>query len=543
MQDSAWIDGLEGRLPFATGALFDAYERQHEPICLPDTRVDLLQQIYDWADGKDNQLIFWLNGLAGTGKSTISRTVARKYSEQNRLGASFFFSRGGGEVGRADMFVTTIASQLASTVPSLRGHISDAVKEHGDISNRSLSEQWRQLVIRPLSKLRADSHPSSYILVIDALDECQGEEEVQIIPRLLAEIRSLRAVPVRIFLTSRRETPIRHGFYEVAETEHQDFVLQSISLSIVDRDIGTFFKYKFGLIGRQKKSLGAGWPGEETVSQLVQMASGLFIWAATACRFIEEVDKAFFIRKRLATILHTQLSMAENQPEKCLNEVYITVLKHSIPPRCSKEEEDEFLILLQCILGSIVTLISPLSVNLLSKLLSLDLEDINDCLEDLHAIMDIPTHDASPIRLHHPSFRDFILNKERCIDLRFWVNEKQAHRILADQCIRIMSKYLKQDVCGQEDPGTFVAEVESSQLRKWLPPEVRYACLHWIQHLRKAGTRLRDDGHVHQFLQVHFLHWLEALGWIRSTSEGIYGILSLEAQILVSLPRRHIRKY
>lgn len=67
------------------------------PTCLPDTRVDVLREIFDWADRQDNRCIFWLNGLAGTRKSTIARTIARKYSEEH-LGASFFFSRGGGLV-------------------------------------------------------------------------------------------------------------------------------------------------------------------------------------------------------------------------------------------------------------------------------------------------------------------------------------------------------------------------------------------------------------------------------------------------------------
>jgi hypothetical protein len=92
--------------------LFNSYDRQHEPACLPDTRVDLLQGIYDCADGADGQderCIFWLNGLAGTGKSTVSRTVARRYNEQKRLGASFFFSKGGGDVSHAGKFFTSLA--------------------------------------------------------------------------------------------------------------------------------------------------------------------------------------------------------------------------------------------------------------------------------------------------------------------------------------------------------------------------------------------------------------------------------------------------
>src|SRR5436190_294793 len=67
-------------LPIAKDAPFNAYQRQHDPTCLPDTRVDLLQEIYNWADGQDKPCIFWLSGLAGTGKSTVARTVAAKYS-------------------------------------------------------------------------------------------------------------------------------------------------------------------------------------------------------------------------------------------------------------------------------------------------------------------------------------------------------------------------------------------------------------------------------------------------------------------------------
>ena len=106
--------------------------------------------------------------------------------------------------------------------------------------------------------------------------------------------------------------------------------------------------------------------------------------------------------------------------------------------------------------------------------------------------------------------------------------------MLADDCIRLMSKSLKQDVCRQEVPGTLVVSVESSRLEQYLPLEVRYACLYWTQHLQKSGTQLCDNDKVHQFLQVHLLHWLEALGWIGKTSKGVLAISSLESTALVS---------
>lgn len=107
------------RLPYAIEAPFNSYERQHDPTCLPETHVDVRRQINTWAHREDKRCIFWLSGLAGMGKSTIARTVAYELSKQECLGASFFFLRGGGDVGHVGKFVTSIALQLANSIPTL----------------------------------------------------------------------------------------------------------------------------------------------------------------------------------------------------------------------------------------------------------------------------------------------------------------------------------------------------------------------------------------------------------------------------------------
>jgi hypothetical protein len=474
-----------------------------------------------------------LNGLAGTGKSTISRTIARKYFEQERLGASFFFSRGGGgDVSHAGKFFTSIAAQLAKYAPPLQHYISEALTKHSNIASQSFEDQWRQLVFRPLSKLDGDSCPSSYVLVVDALDECDDENHIRTILRLLAEARSLKTVRLRIFLTSRPEIPIRHGFYQIPEAEHQDFVLHNISPAIIDHDIAIFLEYNLKIV-RQERCLDAGWPGEHVIRTLVQNASGLFIWAATACRFIREGKR--FAVKRLAIILEGS-STSITAPEKHLNEIYITVLEHSISSNYTDEEKDELYSILRHILGSIVVLFSPLSADSLSRLLHVTKHDVNQTLEDLHAILDIPGDNARSLLLHHPSFRDFLLGKDRCGDPKFWVDEKQAHRTLADSCMRLMSTSLKQDICGLNASGVLFTDVESSRVDERLPPEVQYACLYWVKHLQKSGAQLYDNDQVHQFLQVHLLHWLEALSWTQKISEGIFAIASLESIALVSIP-------
>ncbi|OCK72991.1 HET-domain-containing protein, partial [Lepidopterella palustris CBS 459.81] len=513
------------RLPNAVDAPFNSYQRQHEPACLDNTRVGILHEIQTWADGQDNRCIFWLNGLAGTGKSTIARTVARRYFKTKRLGASFFFIKGGGDVGNAGKFVTSVAVQLASSVPPLHQYICDAVKEHSNIASQSLRDQWQQLVLHPLSKLDGCSCHSSYVLVVDALDECDDDNNIRIILQLLAETRSLEKVRLRVFLTSRPEIPIRSGFYQIPDAEHQDFVLHSISPSIVDHDISLFLEYNLRLIG-QERSLGAGWPGGDTIRYLVHNASGLFIWAATACRFIRDGKR--FAVTRLGTILKSS-STAINAPEQHLNEIYITVLQHSVSPEYTDEEQRELYSMLRDVVGSIVILLSPLSAHSLSRLLKIPKEDIDQTLEDLHSVLDVPKDQTLPLRLHHPSFRDFLLNNDRCKDPNLWVDEKQAHQKLAYRCIELMSTSLKQYVCGLDAPGMLITDVEGSRVEHCLPPAVQYACLYWIPHLQKSGSQLCDNDQVHQFLRKHLLHWLEALGWMQKVSEGIHAIASLES--------------
>ncbi len=522
------MDGLLKNLPYAADAPFNTAKWQHEPTCLPDTRVDLQQQIHDWMEGGDERTIFWLHGLAGTGKSTIARTIAHNCFQQGRLSASFFFSKGGGDISHAGKFFTTIAIQLSEESQYLKRCIYNAIKENKSVATQSYANQWRQLILGPLSKLDRGYRPFSFVFVIDAMDECESDADIRLILQLLVEAQSLKKVRLRVFLTSRPEIPIRHGMYDIPQAKHQDFVLQDIAPATINHDISLFLEHSLRIIGR-KWTLGADWPGEVVLRQLVQYACGLFIWAATACRFIREGKR--FARKRLDIILKGN-SSGVTVPGKQLDEIYLTVLKHSIASEYSDEEKEEVYDMLKHTLRSIVVLLSPLSASSLSKLLHLPKEDINRTVEDLHAILDIPKDPTRPLRLHHPSFRDFLLNRDRCVD--FWVYEKKAHQTLAISCIQLMSQILKKDICKLHTPGSQASQVQSSRIEECLPPEVQYACLYWVQHLQRGDSQVSDGKEAHRFLQDHLLHWLEALGWMGKVLEGIQAILSLEAYILVS---------
>jgi hypothetical protein len=176
-------------------------------------------------------------------------------------------------------------------------------------------------------------------------------------------------------------------------------VLHRISPSIVDHDIHVFLDCTLRLIG-QERSLDACWPDEQIIKLLVQCANGLFIWAATACRFIREGKQ--LATKRIAKIIDSKDEIYA--PEKYLYKLYTTVLEESMPLDTSTDEQEEVCAALRLILGSIVVVISPLSVHSLGRLLHTSKEDVYQTLGDLQAILDIPEDHVQPIRLHHPSF-------------------------------------------------------------------------------------------------------------------------------------------
>src|SRR5215213_8820942 len=164
-------------LPIAEGAIFGSYEDEHEPECLSGTRTDLLSHIAKWVDDPQGKCIFWLNGMAGTGKSTISRTIASSFKAKGQLGASFFFKRGEGSRANGKRFFTTIAVQLAEHFRDMISSIRKVIEADRYISEKALREQFDKLIFQPLSKIMTAS--TKVVVVIDALDECERKDDAR----------------------------------------------------------------------------------------------------------------------------------------------------------------------------------------------------------------------------------------------------------------------------------------------------------------------------------------------------------------------------
>ena len=112
-----------------------------------------------------------MNGLAGTGKSTIAQTIAERVFADGQLGASFFCSRDFEDRSNLQFVFPTLAVQLARRYPELRSIFVSRVQSDPEIVSESLYNQMKKLIVEPLKESDV-----STVIVIDALDECKDEE-------------------------------------------------------------------------------------------------------------------------------------------------------------------------------------------------------------------------------------------------------------------------------------------------------------------------------------------------------------------------------
>ncbi|KAL8295995.1 hypothetical protein RB600_001468 [Gaeumannomyces tritici] len=508
------------KLPVAKGAAFDAQANEHDPSCHPDTRVDLLADIHKWIEDPNGKCIFWLRGMAGTGKSTISRTVAEKLSAAKVPCASFPFKKGEGDRGSAAMFFTTILAQLVHQVPGLASHVQSAIENDSAIVDKNKKEQFEKLFLEPLNKCKVGSSPLLAV-VVDALDECDREEDARALINLLSRAKEITSFRLRFFVTSRPELPIRLGFKKIGDN-YQDLALHEVPKSNIKRDISTFLRSELDHIRQDFNETVPGpglpfdWPSPTSFEDLVNMAVPLFIFASTACRFI--ADSNFGDPgKQLDKILEYKGKGEWSQ----LHATYLPILdqllferKDSGLVKRTKEEQAVVVAWFRDIVGTIVLLADPLPCASLARILNRTQLDVGSRLLQLHSVLNIPDNPLVPVKLLHLSFRDFLVDQKNRDANPFWVDAQKTHEQLADRCLQLLSTgdTLKRDVCDLRHPGTLRSEIEPGIIDNRLPPEVQYACRYWVHHWKESKRQIRDGDSVHLFLTDRLLYWLEALG-------------------------------
>ena len=448
----------------ANGAEYRHCERKG---CLRGTCGAILSGVDLWAQDFGKSPVYWLNGLAGTGKTTIAKTIAERLFADGRLGASFFCSRDFKDRANLQLIFPTLATQLARKYTEFRAIFVPLIQSDPQIAYELPYDQMKKLIIQPL---KASS--ISTVIVIDALDECKDGEPASTILSILGQLVS--EIPkVKFFVTGRPEPRISRGFRLPLMAKMTDvFVLHDVKPDQVDSDIRLFFKASFSeLAGRHQLD---NWPTEEQLDRLCERAAGLFVYAVATVKFIDNYKRD--PRKQLDLLL--QLQKIGSREGKSLDSLYTSVLQEAFG---DDDSEDD--IKTRSILGAVVLAADPLSPSSIATLLGFDAGDVLLSLSSFNSLLILQEDVNHPVRPFHKSFPDFITDPTRCTNPRFHISPPDHHSKLLIGCFGIINQALKNtrkrpDAVTNLDVGDLKERTET-----YIDPALQYACTSWCTHV------------------------------------------------------------
>ncbi|RGP76554.1 vegetative incompatibility het-e-1 [Fusarium longipes] len=506
-------------------ARYDSADVGDSPRCEKNTRIRIQQTIMEWADEDKGQPFLWVFGPAGTGKSTLIRSIADIFHQRKRLAAGYFFKRG--EQGRNDTnrLFSTLAMQIADTIPAfkdiLRTCLGDMDKE--SMGKKELRAQFVKLLKDPLAQLpppTANEVPK--IIVLDALDECERPEHLSTILTCMSELCSNSAASLRLrFLLASRQNPqITHAIEPLQKRGViQELQLHKVFSEETKTDIRHYLQANFEMIRVRAGIQQHPWPSHQHVDHLVELATHpepLFIYAATLIRFVYDEHNHQDPKTQLESWIDQSV-----ESKSQLHQLYDPILGQIF-----KLAKDTNFNQRLNFLGALVLVAMPLSSSAIASLLSLDTDRINWWLRGFHAVLDIPSDPNKPIWLLHKSFSDFLLSDEDSFNGHFHISSTEIHSLLADGCLNLMTERLKRNICGMRRLDASPEDVHKDVLSRCIPLELEYACTYWIHHLQVGG---RPHDQIYTFVREHFLHWLEALSFLKRVPDGLKAIQSLNS--------------
>ena len=499
--------------------------------CTDGTRVKILEDITTWANDCSlaSPRVFWLTGQAGSGKTTIAYTIAKRFEESRNanqhtvLGGNFLCSRQFQETQTQTRILPTIAYQLAHKCKSYANalHIAD----NFDVVNHDVSSQMKGLLVGPwqLSEATRDPELPSYLIVIDALDEIEGDGGSTFLRDLLIAIDEYDLRGLKFLVTSRSDPKIAalcNSFVSKVICRLQDVPIQEVK-----SDIETYLKAQLPELS-----------GSPEFVELAQRTGGLFIYAAAVVKYLTPIDSITVEKqaKMLNDFLSNSYEPASSSDAAFLvDEVYRQIMYDAFSKLSGKVLARRL-----CSLYTFLCTAERTSVSIVAALvLDGDDEAARAVLRDLHAVL--YTQDDR-VFWYHASFPDFIFTQARSNfridkkDFMFSCDKPAHHSLLGQSCFRIMMSEksgLRFNMGNITSSFLFDrdnAVALSEQVNQNISAVLRYSSRYWTHHLPSLQLINTDNlcSCISEFLQIHVLFWIEAM--------NLLGLCALCTQMLQS---------
>ncbi|KIJ47890.1 hypothetical protein M422DRAFT_205787, partial [Sphaerobolus stellatus SS14] len=490
------------RLGLVSGA---EYNHENRQACMPGTRIVLLADLLTWAMDPNTHRILWLNGMAGTGKTTVAESFSRFLAQKQMLGASFFCSRQSQDRSDVRNIFPSLARSLAAEIPAYREELIKILDSHTDPRGINLQDQYQYLIVKPLEAI-GPATVKNLVLSIDALDECEDKERTMEFIRIILEC--IGPSSLRFFLTGRPDLAIREGF---RDARHKQLRLHDIEDHIVEADIRIYLTKSLEGVKWFHGMYAAHWPPQE-INMLAKQAGKLFIYAATVYKFLKKPKGIPSHRLKALQALNSSV-----EATKTIDKLYEVVLSEAFNELDRDEEQ-----LIKEGLKILVCSRQPLSISSYSTLLGMQQYDIIALFASLHSVVHISEDKDAVVAIYHASFSDYLTSPERSGVKQLgkqgpepWhFGMQDGHLTLSTKCLDLMMSQL----------GFNIVNITTSHSSNDLQPTpisvpafpLVYACTTWGNHFilaKEASNSIDIDflQKIESFLRKRFLYWLEVL--------------------------------
>lgn len=389
--------------------------------CTAQTRHALQTDLHEWAKDQNAAKVYWMSGIAGTGKTTIAYSLCEWLNANQQLGASFFCSRIKDSCSDVSRIVPTIASQLAGYSRSFRVALCKILKDDPEISSLNVTDQFKKLVQRPMEEAKVKEEMlADAVVVIEALDECKDGGGTQLILPMLLNLG--KDLPMRFFVTSRPEPTVQDEMSSPSSDSpgicslHVTH-LHDIKESIVEEDIKTYLTEALGFMSPR--------PSWKDIQLLTKRSRKLFIYVATVVRYLQATDISIDTNTRLQTVLaidSISLTMdGRNSDYGELDKLYDTILGTAFGTQLEPHEIESRRLILRMVAYSR----EIMTIQTLASVLGHTEQQVMSTLCALQPVLHLPEGKETVSALH-TSFTEYLLDKSRSGGLQWHCNVIQT---------------------------------------------------------------------------------------------------------------------
>ncbi|KAG8762536.1 hypothetical protein FRC11_009010, partial [Ceratobasidium sp. 423] len=465
--------------------------------CTPGTREPQIELLLEWSRHPEAGRTCWINGMAGTGKTTIAYTVCGELEKTYELAASFFCSRVIPECRQVKHIIPTIAYQLARTSLPFRCALVKILESNPDARSRVPDIQYQKLMVEPLLEVQG-SLPTDFIIVIDALDECENESSLsQILDLFLSTASTL---PIRFLVSSRPEMMIYQRMMDrVDDQGAARLVLHDLDADLVQSDIKAYMMQELEYIPLTD----AQWEG------LIERCGVLFIYASTTCRYIKQGYDMESLDEAVDAILDSASASMGHGDEHAIDALYSTILTAAFgKSRMSHVNRTR----MKNVLETVICAQEPMTTETISDILGLEsAKQVDALLKPLRSVVNVGDANGLVTTLH-ASFPDFMFSSDR--SATFYCTPVIRHHLLAEACLRLIDGVEpKFNICGL--PSSYLLDYEVEDLDERVQLSISsglvYACLYWSTHLYLGEYVDELVGGVRNFFLKRLLIWMEII--------------------------------